>query len=70
MLEHPDALQEGIRRLQVGDVSNAVLFLEAAVQKEPENPEVFHCSEEHKNLSLCYFTCDLVTDHSLSSSQV
>lgn len=41
MLEHPDALQEGIRRLEAGDVSNAVLFLEAAVQKEPENPEAW-----------------------------
>lgn len=53
MLEHPDALQEGIRRLEAGDVSNAVLFLEAAVQKEPENPEVVNVAQSNIKVYYC-----------------
>ncbi|XP_057333502.1 peroxisomal targeting signal 1 receptor isoform X2 [Microplitis mediator] len=41
MKNAPDALEQGKRRLEAGDLPSAVLCFEAAVQQNPENPEAW-----------------------------
>lgn len=41
MKNAPDALEQGKRRLEAGDLPSAVLCFEAAVQQNPDNPEAW-----------------------------
>ena len=38
--DHSNAFEEGIQRSQAHDIVNAVLFFEAAVQKQPNHADV------------------------------
>lgn len=57
MADHPDALEEGKKRVAAGDIPSAVLCFEAAAKTSPDNAMVWQLlgTTQAENEQVCTF---------------